>query len=149
MSSATLQRDVRLYIYRQIIETASAPSAADAAAALSCAVDEAEAAFRDLAERRVIVLRPGTLRVWMAMPFSNVQTPFTVISGGRAYFAPCAWDAFGIAAVLDEDARIFTTCGDCGGVLERKIAAGSIGDPRGVVHFALPPYRWWEDIGFT
>jgi hypothetical protein len=148
-TSDTLQRDIRLYIYQQIIETASAPSAAEVGRALACTAGEAEAAFRALAERRMIVLRPDSTTVWMAMPFSNVQTPFTVISGGRAYYANCAWDAFGIAAVLQTDARVFTTCADCGGVLERKISNGALPDARGVVHFALPPRRWWDDIGFT
>ena len=148
-SADTLERDIRLYIYRQFIECAAAPSPADAARALQCAPDEAETAYRALAEARMIVLRPGTTTVWMAMPFSNVQTPFTVISGGRAYYANCAWDALGIAVLLDADARVFTTCADCGGVLERKIAGGALTDPRGVVHFALPPRRWWDDIGYT
>jgi hypothetical protein len=147
--SASLERDVRLYIYQQIIDTAVAPSAAEAAAALACPPADAEAAFRSLADARMIVLRPGTLRVWMAMPFSNVQTPFTVVSRGHAYHANCAWDAFGVAALLKEDARVFTTCADCGGVLERKVAGGAVLDPRGLVHFALPPRRWWDDIGFT
>ena len=148
-SADTLERDIRLYIYHQFIEHATAPSTGDAARALQCAPEEAEAAFRSLAEARIIVLRPGTSTGWMAMPFSNVPTPFTVISGGRAYYANCAWDAFGIAAILDADARVFTTCADCGGVLERKIARGALTDPRGVVHFALPPRRWWDDIGYT
>jgi hypothetical protein len=85
----------------------------------------------------------------MAMPFSNVQTGFTVISSGRAYYANCAFDAFGVAAMLQADSRIFTTCADCGGVLERKISNGQLCDTRGVVHFALPARRWWEDVGFT
>ncbi len=148
-TSDTLERDIRLYIYQQIIDTASAPAAAEAARALSCTPDEADAAYRALADRRMIVLRPGSTMVWMAMPFSNVQTPFTVISGGRAYYANCAWDAFGVAAVLGADSRIFTTCADCGGVLERKISNGRLPEARGVVHFALPPRRWWDDIGFT
>jgi hypothetical protein len=148
-TSDSLQRDVRLYIYRQIIDTGSAPEAAEAARALSCEPGDAEAAYRALADRRMIVLRPGSTTVWMAMPFSNVQTPFTVISGGRAYYANCAWDAFGVAVVLGADSRIFTTCADCGGVLERKISNGILPEARGVVHFALPLRRWWEDIGFT
>lgn len=142
-------RDVRLYVYEQMIETSSAPSAADVARALSCDVGEVEAAFRVLADARLLVLRPDTSTIWMAMPFSNVQTPFTVISNGRAYYANCASDAFGVAAVLRADARIFTTCADCGGVLERKIAAGALTDVRGVVHFTVPARRWWDDIGHT
>ena len=144
-----LLRDVRLYVYAQMIDTAVAPTAAETAAALSVPVGDVEAAYRVLAERRMLVLRPGTLAVWMAMPFSNVQTAFTVISGGRAYYANCAWDTFGVAALLDADARIFTTCPDCGGALERKVAHGAVCDKRGVVHFALPPRRWWDDVGLT
>jgi hypothetical protein len=144
-----LERDVRLYLYRQLIETSAAPSAAETAAALDRPPDQIESAYRALADARHIVLRPGTATVWMAMPFSNVQTPFTVISGGRAYYANCAWDAFGVAALLGADSRIFTTCADCGGAIERKISRGGLAETRGVVHFALPPRRWWDDIGFT
>ena len=144
-----LLRDVRLYIYRQMVETSAAPSTADTAHALGCGVPEIESAYRALADAHVIVLRPGSHTIWMAMPFSNVQTAFTVIAGGRAYYANCAWDAFGVAAMLGIDARIFTTCADCGGVLERKIANGAIPEKRGVVHFALPARRWWDNVGYT
>src|SRR4051812_18904045 len=144
-----LARDVRLYIYTQMVETSAAPSAAQTATALSRPLADVETAFRALADARAIVLRPGSSTVWMAMPFSNTQTAFTVISGGRAYYANCAWDAFGVPALLDADARIFTTCPDCGGVLERKISKGAITDPRGTVHFAIPARRWWDDVGFT
>jgi hypothetical protein len=148
-SPDTLERDVRLYIYQQFIAASVAPSVAETAAALSRGPDEIDRAYRALADSRAIVLRPGTTTVWMAMPFSNAQTPFTVISGGRAYYANCAWDAFGVAALLGADSRIFTTCPDCGGAIERKIAGDSLTDSRGVVHFALPRRRWWDDIGFT
>ena len=141
--------DVRLYVYAQIIDSAVAPTAAETAEALSASLDDVERAYEVLAERKMLVLRPGTLSIWMAMPFSNVQTAFTVISGGRAYYANCAWDAFGVAALLNADARIFTTCPDCGGALERKVSRGAVCEKRGLVHFALPPRRWWEDVGFT
>lgn len=147
--SDTFQRDVRLYIYQQFVETSIAPSTAETAAALSCAVEDVEAAFQALADARHIVLHPGTSMIWMAMPFSNVQTGVTVISGGRAYYAHSAWGAFGIAALLGADSRVFTTCADCGGVLERKISGGAPIDTRGVVHFALPPRQWWDDVGQT
>jgi len=141
--------DVRIYVYQQMIETSSAPSAADVARAFAIETADAEDAFRALADARMLVLRPGTTTIWMAMPFSNLQTPFTVVSDGRSYYANCAWDAFGVAAVLRADARVFTTCADCGGALERKISGGALTETRGVVHFALPVRRWWDDIGFT
>jgi alkylmercury lyase-like protein len=142
-------RDVRLYIYSQIVATSAAPTVAETALALDRDPAEIDTAYRTLAEQHQIVLRPGSTTVWMAMPFSNMQTPFTVITGGRAYYANCAWDAFGVPAMLNADARIFTTCADCGGVLERKVANSRIADMRGVVHFALPARRWWDDVGFT
>jgi hypothetical protein len=144
-----LLRDARFFIYAQMVATSAAPTAAETAKALSCSVDEAEEAYRALAEAHMIVLRPCSTTIWMAMPFSNMQSAFTVISGGRAYYAPCAWDAFGIPATLAADARIFTTCADCGGALERKVVGGTLPESRGVVHFALPARRWWEDVGFT
>jgi hypothetical protein len=142
-------RDTRLYIYAQMVKTSAAPSAAETARALSCSPEEVEAAYRALADAHMIVLRPESTTIWMAMPFSNMQTPYTVIAGGRAYYANCAWDAFGVPAMLDADARIFTTCADCGGALERKVAGGHITETRGLVHFALPARRWWENVGFT
>jgi len=144
-----LLRDVRLYVYEQMIATSTAPSAADVARALSIGVRDAEDAFRSLHDARMLVLRPGETTIWMAMPFSNVQTPFTVISRGRAYYANCAWDAFGVPALLHADARVFTTCGDCGSVLERKISGGRLPETRGLVHFAIPARQWWDDVGFT
>jgi len=144
-----LLRDVRLYIYTQMVETSAAPSPADTARALGRDEKEIQDAYRALADAHMLVLRPGSHTVWMAMPFSNMQTAFTVIAGGRAYYANCAWDAFGIPAMLGSDARIFTTCPDCGGVLERKVANGALPETRGVVHFALPARRWWDNVGYT
>ena len=144
-----LLQQTRLYIYAQMVETSAAPSATDTARALSCSLAEAEDAYRALADAHVIVLRPASTTIWMAMPFSNMQTAYTVIAGGRAYYANCAWDAFGVPALLGADARIFTTCADCGGALERKVAGGNISETRGLVHFALPAKRWWDDVGFT
>lgn len=144
-----LAQDARLFVYKQMVETSAAPTAADTARALGHPVEAVEAAYERLAEARMLVLRPGSHTIWMAMPFSNMPTAFTVISGGRAYYANCAWDAFGVAVVLDADARIFTTCADCGGAIERKVTGGAVADPRGLVHFALPPRQWWQDVGFT
>src|SRR5258705_3644490 len=142
-------RDTRLYIYAQMVTTSAAPTAPETARALSCSPQEAEAAYQALADAHMIVLRPDSATIWMAMPFSNIQPPFTVITGGRAYYANCAWDAFGVPALLDADAHIFTTCADCGGTLDRKVADGNVTEARGLVHFALPARRWWENVGFT
>ena len=129
-----------------MIATSSAPTADEVAFAIGRNPREVEAAFHALAEARLLVLRQGTSTIWMAMPFANVQTGYTVVSGGRAYYATCGSDAFGVAAMLTSDSRIFTTCGDCGGVLERKIVNRTLADPRGVVHMLVPPRAWWDDL---
>src|SRR5262249_43597619 len=72
----SLLREVRLYIYDQIIQTAMAPSTADAAVALSQPLEVIESAYRALADAHAIVLRPETTTIWMAMPFANTQTAF-------------------------------------------------------------------------
>lgn len=142
-------RDVRLFVYAQMVETSAAPTVAETARALARTEPEVELAYRALADARMLVLRPNSLTVWMAMPFSNMQTAFTVIAGGRAYYANCAWDAFGVPAVLGIDARIFTTCADCGGALERKVSHGTLTETRGLVHFAVPARQWWDNVGHT
>lgn len=143
------EREVRLYIYRHIVETSTAPSVAETAQALAVDPADVEAAYLALAKARALVLRPDSSAIWMAMPFSNVPTAFNVIVGGRAYYASSAWDAFGIPALLQDDARILTTCPDCGAALERRIAGGRLTDTRGLVHFAVPASRWWDDVGRT
>lgn len=132
-----------------MVETATAPSVAETAQALGADPGEIEAAYVALAKARALALQPDSTTIWMAMPFSNVPTAFNVIVRGRAYYASCAFDAFGIPALLQDDARIFTTCPDCGGALERKIVGGRLTDTRGLVHVAVPAGRWWDDVGRT
>jgi hypothetical protein len=140
--------EVRRHIYRVMATTGCAPGVTETAAALGRSRGEVENGYRELDAGHAIVLHPGTLDIWMAMPFSNVPTPFRVIVNDREYFANCAWDAFGIPAALGSDGRILTTCGDSGEPIEIEISGGK---PKGeaVAHFALPASRWWLDIGFT
>jgi hypothetical protein len=141
-------KDVRRHIYRVMAATGCAPGVSETAGALGRSIEEIEAAYAQLNADHAIVLHPGTLNIWMAMPFSNVPTPFRVIVKAREYFANCAWDAFGIPAALESDGRILTTCGDSDEPIEIEISGGK---PKGeaVAHFALPAARWWLDIGFT
>ena len=138
-----------MFIYRRIVETSAAPSVAEAAQALAADPADVEAAYLALAKARALVLRPNSAAIWMAMPFSNVPTAFNVIVHGRAYYASSAWDAFGIPALLQDDAQIVTTCPDCGAALERRIVGGRLTDTRGFVHFTVPARAWWDDVART
>ena len=135
-------------IYRAIERSGSAPAAADVAAALDMATRVVERAFHTLADAHVIVLHPGSSEIKWAPPFSSVAAPFRVRAGRSAWFAPCAWDAFGIPAAIDSDARIDAVCGwsgepvPCG--VEHGLAYGS-----GLIHLLVPAAHFWDDIGYT
>jgi len=141
--------DVRLHLYRSFVETGTPPTAAATAEALGISTEEAEAAYRCLEEARVIVLAPATTNVWMAHPLSAVPTPFRVeTEQSRWYWANCAWDGFGVLAMLGCDGRVETWCGDCGEPMTLEVQAGAV-NADGIAHFAVPARRWWENIGFT
>lgn len=110
---------------------------------------EVRAAMDALHAAHAIVPDPRTREPWMAPPFSSVPTPFTVEGGGRSWFAPCAWDAFGIPILVGVDAVISTTCPDCEGRIVYRVEGGRLADSYGVVHFGVRAAKWWDDIGFT
>jgi ribonuclease HI len=141
------EQAVRLFIYRHFIETANAPDLATIARATAIADRDVAAALRQLADQHAIVLAPASVSIWMAHPFSAVPTPYPVDAGGRTYWANCAWDAAGILSLVG-DGETRTLCADCGqpagfGVQD----AALVGD--GIVHFAVPPRRFWENVAYT
>src|SRR5260370_36592387 len=101
---------VRRAIYATIVRSGRVPTPADLATSLGIDEDAIEDTYRALADAHVIVLRPGTLEIAWAPPFSTVPTPFRSTAGASCWFAPCAWDAFGIPAALNSDAVIDATC---------------------------------------
>jgi hypothetical protein len=137
-----------LYIYRSAVRTGIPPSVSDTARALVLPEADAAAAYERLAAGRAIVLRPGTHDILMAPPLSSVPTPFRVDVAGRRYFGNCIWDALGIPVMLGADGLIEASCGDCGATMRLRTAGPRLVGA-GVVHFAIPVRRWWEDIVHT
>jgi len=142
-----LERRVRALVYRWLLGTARAPDTPTLAAALDVPVADIAAALHQLADAHALVLAPDTTDVWMAHPFSAIPTAFPVVCGERTYFANCAWDAAGVLSIVG-DGRCTTPCADCGAELTFSVQAGE-GAGEGVVHFAVPARRFWDDIGFT
>jgi alkylmercury lyase-like protein len=141
---------VKLKIYEMVARTGRMPASVDIALLIGSSIADVEQAFQQLYEKRLLVLEPGTLsRIRMAPPFSGIETQHHVKIEAKLYFANCAWDAFGIAAALKQDADIESTCADCGETLTFQIRDEKPLPQEGVVHFAVPAAQWWRDIIYT
>lgn len=149
MDHDTLDRRVRLSIFDHTAATSSVPTTEAIASTLGASLDAIDASLQRLAAGRVIVLAPGTTNIWMANPFSAVPTDFLVEAQGRIYFGNCIWDGLGVPAMLNVDGTLHTHCPDCGEPLRLTVRDHRLADGAGVIHFAVPAARWWENIGFT
>ena len=145
----TVDREVRLRVVRQAAETARVPTPEEIAAALGRPQLEVEASLHRLAASHLLVLAPGMANVWVAPPFCAVPTDFRVQAKGRTYWGICIWDALGIPAALHADATITAQCGDCGDELRLDVREGRLVRGEGIVHFAVPAIRWWDNIAFA
>ncbi len=141
--------EVRRLTYDTFINTGRAPSIADLAATLGAPPASVTESLRRLDEAHMLVLQRGSGEILMANPFSAVPTPFQVESGGISYWGNCIWDSFGVAAMLRRDAAILAACGDCGEAMQLTIEDGNLAHAEGILHFAIPARRWWENIVYT
>jgi hypothetical protein len=144
-----LATEVRVELFRTTAATARVPQAPQLARTLGRSEDEVRAALRQLAAARVLILAPNDGDIWAANPFCAVPSGFRVEASTRVYWGICIWDALGIAAALHADADITAPCGDCGAPMEIAVRAGRLVRGEGLVHFAVPARRWWDNIGFT
>ena len=144
------ENDVRMAVYRHIVDNCRAPGIEEVADALGADAGQVQQAYESLADEHVFVLQPNPRELRMAMPFSAIETSFHVRIGDSAWFANCAWDALGIAAMLSKDTAIDARCPVTDNDLQLQVKSGEL-DPGQIdlVHFAVPAARWWEDITYT
>jgi hypothetical protein len=140
---------IRAAVYHTTISTGWPPTADQLATQLGLPLAEVRDAFERLASGRALVLQPSSREILMANPFSAVPTPFAVHAAGRLYFGNCIWDALGIPAMLKADGQIVTSCGCCGEAMTLEVVDQRLEPASGVVHFAIPAKRWWEDIVYN
>ena len=145
---------VRVRLYDRFVELGRCPSKAEVAADLGCGVGDVADVFQELAAAHMLVLQPGSGEILMANPLSAVPTPFAVetegATGPRSWYGNCIWDALGVIAMLQGDGRVLASCGCCGESMTVSVQKGEVSSqPAGVVHFALPARRWWDDIVFN
>jgi hypothetical protein len=139
---------VRDTIYASVVEHGAAPLPDEIALTTGLEVAEVSGAVQRLVDGHVIVLQPGTSVIAWAPPFSLVATPFRSCVDGASWFAPCAWDAFGILAAIGKDGSIEARCAWSGVSLSCGVREGrAYGDV--VVHLLVPAAHFWDDIFFT
>lgn len=138
--------EVRAAVYDSVMSRSKPFTARELSQALDLSLSEAKASLERLASGKALVLQPESREVLMAPPFSAVPTPFAVFAADRVYFGNCIWDALGIPAMLSCDGRVETSCGCCGEAMSMSVADQALQDPQGLIHFAIPARRWWEDI---
>jgi len=143
----SFERLVRVVVIQALRDTSLAPSAAQVAATLGAGEPDVSSALRSLAKEHRLALVPGTDKVWMAHPFSGVETDFVVSIGKRRWFANCVWDGLAILALLG-DGFLDTHSPATGEPMRFQVRDGRVlGE--GLVHFLVPARSFWDDIGFT
>ena len=140
---------LRVFVYDEIATHGIPPSVAAIGDHFKVPPAVARAELASLKIGKTILVHPESGEIWMAGPFSAVETNYRVSAGNRAWWANCAWDMLGIPMVLGHRVLAHTRCVDCGE--ELTIECDPVKAPAydAVVHFLVPARHWYDDIGFT
>ena len=150
MTSGELDQRIRYEVYAAFAASGRAPSAAALAGSLDESLLGAHAGLERLHDAHALVLDAATREVRMALPFSNRPTAYRVESGGRVWDANCAWDAVALVPLLGlEAARIVDSGESDREPRVLRVEDRALVERDGVVSFARPASRWWDDILFT
>jgi hypothetical protein len=144
-----LDLDVRWLVYRTFAESGHAPSLAELACGVERDASEVAGSLERLQQAHALVLAPVTRDVWMAHPFSAVPTAYTFIFNRRRYFANCAWDFFGLAALIGASGTFSARCAVSGATLGATFDRGALLQAEGILHFVVQPRRFWDNVAFT
>jgi len=136
-------------IMESFIDNGHAPTSEDLATQLGTSQSTIHQALSTLQDEHGVVLHPHTPEVWVAHPFSSAPTPFVVKHASKEWWAPCAWCALGVAAVVDADVEIVTTLGATSSQATLRIENGRLQDPDHVVHFPVPMRHAWDNVLYT
>jgi hypothetical protein len=136
-------------IYHFIVTRGRIPKLRELAATLARPETIIRASLHRLAQLHILVLQPQSSEILRAAPFWAVPTAFQVQSGKHSWWASCIWDALAIPAILRRDARITTACACCDSAMQLTVRKGHLLRATGVIHFAVPATRWYENIVFT
>ena len=137
-------------LMKHVVEKGYAPRLDELAGILGRSEKEVAGQLDHLAEEHGVVLHPGTHDVWVIHPFSLGPTNFLVKSGGRAWWAGCAWCSLGVVfALLKKDAVVKTTNGATGEEVEIRVENGRLLPTNLHVHFPIPMKNAWNNVIYT
>ena len=149
INNSSDDQDVRLAIYQHLVDTGIAPTTNHLAGHLGMSRKELASSLHRLSSNHALVLSRETKEILMAHPFSAVPTPYPVKTSALTYYANCAWDALGIPALLQVDSLTEASCADCQQSLTIGVTRDKLTGSDYVIHFAVPPRHFWDDVGFT
>lgn len=149
MSHAELVNKVRISTYEGTIRTGRVPKMAEVASDLGVSREEVRAAYRILEQSHAFIVDHDADELWRAAPFSAVPTAFPVHVGELEYFGNCIWDALGIPAAMHKNAVLPASCGCCNHPMTLVVRDGRLELAEGLIHFAVPPKQWYNDVAFT
>lgn len=141
-----VDRVVRASVFGLLVAGSRDVTPSEIADSTGLAVDAVAESLGRLSDEHRLVLAGDRERVVMAHPFSAVPTGYRAEIGQRSWWANCAWDAFGILALLGDGRAVANPLGRSESVWTVR---GGLVEPDGVVHFVVPAARFWDDIGFT
>jgi hypothetical protein len=150
VTAPSLDQELRHRVYAALARGDRAPRTSSLAAALGVALADVREGLERLHAAHALVLDSVTREVRMALPFSNILTPYRVESGGRSWDVNCAWDALGLVRLLGlQEARIFDEGGRRREWRVLTVAGGDLVERDGIISLPQPAWRWWDDIVFT
>ena len=151
MALAPIDATVRAAINAGFLAAHGAPPTSDELAARTgLSRDEIFDSLRRLDALGSVTLRPQTLELWTAPPFSATPTLFRVSTGGDLYWGSCAWSALGICAIAGAAGTIRGSLGGEGEDVEVEVGADGPRAPMPLfVHFAIPAARWSDSLPYT
>lgn len=141
---------VRLAIYRAFADTGLALDRERAAGQAGLDLAQADAAFRELADARHIVLGDDG-QIVMAHPFAAINLNFSVMGEHTLWWGGCAWDSFAIPHLVPEEPSVLvaTTCAACGTAHAWTVTADSPPEGDQIAHFLVPTAHIWDDVVHT
>ena len=139
---------LRIFVYDWIVAHGAPPSLAEIGAEMGVEAADARRAVGALNIGKTVLPHPQTGEIWMAGPFAAAPTPYHVRGSRASWYANCAWDMLGVAAIVGEPVQIDAACTDCGEPMQFHADSGGVRGA-GLVHILVPARDWYKDVGFT